>query len=47
MTRRLRDSLAMAFAIIGGIATAFTIFGISLTTVLPLPKTPWVVKIGI
>lgn len=47
MTRRLKDSLTIAFEIIGGIATAFTIFGVSISTVLPLQDVHWLVRIGI
>ncbi|MCI9082634.1 MAG: hypothetical protein HFI70_10100 [Lachnospiraceae bacterium] len=47
MTRRLKDSLTIAFEIIGGIATVFTIFGVSVSTVFPLPKVNWVIKIEI
>ena len=47
MTRRLKDSLTIAFEIIGGIATALTILGVSVSTVLPLSKVQWFVKIEI
>lgn len=47
MTRQFKDSLTTAFVIIGGIATMFTIFGVSLSTVLPLSKMSWFVKIEI
>lgn len=36
MSNRLKDSLIMAFQIVGGIATVLTILGVSISTVLPL-----------
>lgn len=47
MNRQLKDSLAMAFAVTGGIATLFTIFGVSVSTLLPLPGVHWFLRIGI
>lgn len=47
MNRRLKDSLTIAFEIIGGIATALTILGVSVSTVLPLPQIHWFLKIAI
>lgn len=47
MNRQLKDSLTIAFEIIGGIATTFTILGASISTALPLPKLHWFFKIGI
>lgn len=47
MTRRFKDSLTIAFEIIGGIATALTIFGVSVSTVLPLQDVHWLVRIEI
>lgn len=47
MSRQLKDSLAIAFAIIGGIATVLTILGVSFSTVLPLSQVHWLVKIVI
>lgn len=47
MTRRTKDSLTIAFQIIGGIATAFTILGVSVSTVLPLSGLHWFLKIEI
>lgn len=47
MTRRLKDSLTIAFEIIGGIATVLTVLGVSVSTILPLPEVHWFVKIEI
>lgn len=46
MTKQLKDSLTLAFAIVGGIATVLTILGVSVSTVLPLPKAHWLCRIG-
>lgn len=46
MTKRLKDSLTLAFAIVGGIATVFTILGVSVSTVLSLSKVHWLYRIG-
>lgn len=47
MTRQMKDSLAIAFKIIGGIATTLTIVGVSASTVLPLQDVHWLVRIEI
>lgn len=47
MSKRLKDSLTLAFAIVGGIATVLTILGVSVSTILPLSKAHWLCRIGV
>lgn len=39
MSKRIKDSLILAFAIIGGISTVASILGVSVASVIPLEKT--------
>lgn len=45
MTKRLRDSLILAFEILGGIATILTILGVSVSTLLPMNERPTLLRI--
>lgn len=45
MTKRLKDSLILAFEILGGVATILTITGVSVSTVLPMKEYPTIVRI--
>lgn len=40
MTRRFKDSLSMAFAIVTGTATLFTVLGLSLRDIFPFNALP-------
>ena len=44
-TKRVKDSLIMAFEVLGGIATVLTILGISVATWLPMKESHWFLRI--